>query len=284
MKTHAVISCGGKGTRLRPLLRKLGYPPTFPKVMVPIGPDRRPAVEYTVRLLAHHGVGSATFVTRYDSRAIQGLFGDGSRYGMRIGYFEESEGMGNGEAVALALSAGLAPAFDGLLVYYGDIVSDLDVTALCRTHARARAAATLGVARRYPVPVTEVSVTERGAVTGATPSPDLGSLGRPWPKKHAMLGFAMFDRSAARELERSGRKGMDLMADFVPSLVRPPRKVVPYFHTGLWRDIGTPERYLAITDAEVAAAFGFLERRVPGAGSGETFTKRPRVVPRRPAT
>ena len=50
MVTKAAVLCGGEGTRLRPLSNY------FQKTMIPIGPKRRPLLEYIVRLIGYNGI------------------------------------------------------------------------------------------------------------------------------------------------------------------------------------------------------------------------------------
>ena len=57
MVTKAAVLCGGEGTRLRPLSNY------FQKTMVPVGPSKRPLLEYIIRLLSFHGIKELTLLT-----------------------------------------------------------------------------------------------------------------------------------------------------------------------------------------------------------------------------
>lgn len=240
------------------MLTEMGLPPTYPKVLAPVGPRGRPLLEYAVRLLSHHGLKSVTFVTRFDSDAIQEFFGDGTAYGLRASYFAEHEGMGNGEAVAEALSSCPVPYFDHLLVYYGDILSDLDVTEFMKTHISKRAEATLAIAPRYRLAADVVRST-RGLVSKVLPEPELNQVLEGGEGGYAMIGIVALSRKSSDLLREFSKPRLDLMRDFMPYLVGRSAPVAAYFHRGFWSDIGTPESYSSITKDKVARHFGFLE-------------------------
>src|SRR5579863_5124066 len=129
VRTQAAILCGGRGERLKPLT---DY---FQKVMIPIGPKKLPLLAYIIALLKHHGVQDITLLTGYRSEDIRAYFGNGSKQEVRITYSEDQEGLkGSLNAVANALRNGAASDCDELLVYYGDVLTDLDVTALLQRH------------------------------------------------------------------------------------------------------------------------------------------------------
>lgn len=130
----AMILCAGLGTRLRPLTDWLAKP------MVPIGDA--PAVEHIAARLrsagldrlvvnVHHRPGDLRVWAAQRSAAVS----------------EEPELLGTAGGVEHA--AALLGAGD-VLVWNGDILSDLDVPALMRAHAASGAAATLAVLPRSP--------------------------------------------------------------------------------------------------------------------------------------
>lgn len=75
---QAVILAGGRGMRLRPLTDRL------PKPMAPI--HGRPFIEYVVEMLREQGIEDVLFLLGYLPEAIVEHFGDGSRFGLKIGY------------------------------------------------------------------------------------------------------------------------------------------------------------------------------------------------------
>ena len=76
--TQAVILCGGRGERLRPLTDRL------PKPMVEV--NGKPFLFYLLQQLAENGVRSFVLLTGYLGDSIQDYFGDGSKWGWSIRY------------------------------------------------------------------------------------------------------------------------------------------------------------------------------------------------------
>jgi len=76
--TQAVILAGGRGTRLHPLTE------TRPKPMVEF--HGKPFLEYLVEMLREQGFNRILLLLGYLPEVIQDHFGDGSRWGVEIGY------------------------------------------------------------------------------------------------------------------------------------------------------------------------------------------------------
>lgn len=76
--SQAVILCGGRGERLRPLTDDL------PKPMVIV--NRRPFLHYVLEQLAEHGIKKFVLLTGYLGEKIVEYFGDGSKWGWSIRY------------------------------------------------------------------------------------------------------------------------------------------------------------------------------------------------------
>lgn len=75
---QAVILCGGRGARLRPITD------TVPKPMVPV--CGRPFLEHLLKQLREEGITEVILLTGYLGDIIEGHFGDGSSFGIRIRY------------------------------------------------------------------------------------------------------------------------------------------------------------------------------------------------------
>ncbi|HXW37871.1 MAG TPA: nucleotidyltransferase family protein [Nitrososphaerales archaeon] len=227
----AAVLCGGRGERLRPLTD------FFQKTMIPVGPKRRPLLEYIIRLLAHHGIGETVLLTGYRTDEIRSYFEDGSRFGMRIRYSEDKKGAkGSLNALANAMSSGAFDDPELLLVYYGDILSDLDITTLLNTHRSLKADATLVLARGYTLPVGVAEVKDGKRVSGVREKPTLDIS--------VTTGCLVLGRGALRAVKSiAGPQRSDLMTHFVPALLSRKMKVGAYYNTGLWHDMGTLTGY-----------------------------------------
>jgi histidinol-phosphate phosphatase family protein len=76
--TQAVILAGGRGTRMRPFTNDR------PKPMVPV--LNRPFLEYQIEQLREQGFTKVLLLLGYLPEVVQGHFGDGRRWGVRIEY------------------------------------------------------------------------------------------------------------------------------------------------------------------------------------------------------
>ena len=129
----AIILAAGRGTRLLPLTA------TCPKPMVPIA--GRPLLEYTIRLLAQHGFDELVVNLHHLPQAIRDYFGDGCKWDVKLSYSFEKELLGTAGAVRK-----LADFFDQrFLVYYGDHLSNANLSSLWQFHEKAGALGTLGL-------------------------------------------------------------------------------------------------------------------------------------------
>jgi mannose-1-phosphate guanylyltransferase / phosphomannomutase len=119
----ALVLAAGEGTRLRPLTLDR------PKPMVPI--NGVPLLDIIMRQLARAGITDVAINLHYKPEAITQFVGDGSAYGVRVRYAPEERLMGSaGAAKNIQQWLGDHP----LLVVYGDVLTDMDLTALVRFH------------------------------------------------------------------------------------------------------------------------------------------------------
>jgi len=139
----AMILAAGKGARVRPITDYV------PKPMIPI--VNRPVMEFLIELLREHGFDEILVSTSYLANQIENYFGDGSRFGVQIGYSFEGYHC-NGEVMAEGLgSAGglkkvqeFAGFYDDTFaVLCGDAIHDLDLTRALAFHRDREALATI---------------------------------------------------------------------------------------------------------------------------------------------
>jgi mannose-1-phosphate guanylyltransferase len=247
---QAIVLVGGEGTRLRPLTL------TQPKPAIRLAD--RPFIRLMVDWLAHHGVDEVIMACGFRAELLRSALGDGEAGGVRIRYVEEPEPLGTAGPIRLAADQGLLS--DRFLALNGDVLTDLDLTALQRAHQESEATATLAL---YPVedPTAYGLVRRAGgpSAPGAPPAEPGGPveefLEKPEPAQIRTDEIS----AGAYVLERR-------LLDMVPPgrAVSIEREVFPrlvgaglYGHRleGYWMDIGTPERYLQ-------ASWDILERRV----------------------
>lgn len=107
----AVVLAAGKGTRMRELTQEI------PKPMLKV--QGRPILEHILNGIKDAGITEIFIVTGFRADVVEGYFGDGSRWGLKIQYGRQVVQDGTGKAPELA------KAFvgnDDFLLTYGDIL------------------------------------------------------------------------------------------------------------------------------------------------------------------
>ena len=234
-KTGAAVLCGGRGERLKPLT---DY---FQKVMIPIGPKKLPLLAYIIALMRHHGITNIALLTGYRSEDIKHYFGNGSGQKLRISYSEDRPGLkGSLNAVANALEGGAIGKCEELLIYYGDILTDLNIAELLQVHRSAGADVTLVLDRGYTLPVG-VAEVEDGLVRSFREKPVVDMSVTTGPMVVGPMAMDLMVRVA-------GRKKTDLMTDFVPEVLKRGGKVAAYYTTQDRFDVGTVSSFVKLNE------------------------------------
>lgn len=148
-----MILAAGQGSRVRPLTKDL------PKPMVPI--LGKPVMAYLIEHLARHGITEIMVNVAYQHERIEQYFGDGSRFGVEIGYsYEGTREHGDilpkpmGSAGGMRRIQNFSGFFDETtLVLCGDALIDLDITAALLEH---KAKSALASVVALEVPLSEV--------------------------------------------------------------------------------------------------------------------------------
>lgn len=241
--TTAIILAGGPGTRLRPL--------TFSrrKELIPL--LNRPLLEYRLRNLNQHGITDVVLACSQGMNEVEQEFGDGAALGLRLRYSYEDRPLGSGRAIKQAARA--VEATGTLLVCNGDILTNVDVAAMLRSHHQSGATISIslksvddpwhfGVVRmRDDLRISEFI---EKPPPGLEPS-NLINAGT-WLWEPEVLDRIPDDDSAIRDgfAERS----------LFPAVIEDGLLVQGFIEDGLWVDVGTPERYLRATELLMAGA------------------------------
>jgi mannose-1-phosphate guanylyltransferase/phosphomannomutase len=230
----AIVLCAGYGTRLAELTRDA------PKPMLAVG--GMPILERIVRNLVRAGVTDVALNLHFRPDAIRGHFGDGTRWGVRIGYAEEPVLLGTaGGAKSLAKLLPPGPC----LIHYGDVVTNQDLTALLTFHAARNALATLLVHKRAK-PMSVLTLDAENRVTRFRERPAAGEWDAsavPW----VFSGIAVCEPDVFADVPDD--RPSDLALDVFPTLAEGGRVfAVPL--TGERFAIDSPDR-LAQADAAV---------------------------------
>jgi mannose-1-phosphate guanylyltransferase len=130
---RAVVLVGGFGTRLRPLTNEI------PKPMLPVG--HVPIIERLVVNLARGGVTDVTLALGFKPEPFVAAFPSGECAGVSLTYAVEPEPLDTAGAIRFA--ADFAGIDDTFVVVNGDVLTDLDVSALVQFHRARHAEATI---------------------------------------------------------------------------------------------------------------------------------------------
>lgn len=242
-----LILCGGPGTRMRPITYY------FQKALIPIGLRQKPLLEYVVRLLKFHGVTDLAFLVDYKAEQIANYFDDGSRFGVRISYVRDlPEFKGTAGSVFNAFKQNAAAVEETLLVYYGDIVTTMNVNGLLDYHWRRKAVATVALASGFSVRVGLADLDKEGRILGFVEKPKL--------EKPVSIGIMVLEGETLKDIEGlfPKKRPVDLMGDVVPLLIKNGKPVYGYLSDAFWYDIGSTEAYEKLDHAFVEKSLSFL--------------------------
>jgi NDP-sugar pyrophosphorylase family protein len=226
----AILLAGGKGTRLRPLTIHT------PKPIVPI--FNRAFLLYQIDLLKQvPEIDEVILSLNYQPRRIEEMFGDGADLGIKIRYVVEPVPLGTAGAIKYAGDK----LTESVVVFNGDVMTQLDLAAVIALHRERQARATI-----------VLTPVENPSAYGLVESDARGNIQRflekPKPEEittnHINAGIYVlepdtFDRIPSEvpwSIERS----------YFPSLIERGETFVAYVYNGYWIDIGTPEKYTQV--------------------------------------
>jgi len=251
---YAILITGGPGTRLRPLTD------VMPKRCVPVG--NVPVQDHIVRWLAGHGVRGVLLGS--SDQEPTGPFPDPGSLGVEeVRAVREPEPLGTGGFVRLAMEG-----LDGrIVVMNGDILTDLDLTAMTGLAEREDADAVIAV-RRVDDP-SSLGVLELGADGRVARFLEKPGPGETTSDLANGAVYVLHPRALAYVAPGSA---CSLELDVFPWLVESGRKVLGWnVGDAYWLDIGTHVRYLrANRDTAVGLSpFAVLGVRREGYLAGE---------------
>lgn len=261
---QAVLLVGGFGTRLRPLTL------TTPKQMLPL--VDRPMIEHVLAGFAGHGVDTVVLSLGYRADAFRAAYPQGRCGGVELLYAEEPEPLDTAGATRFAFDECLAapspdatadtasntPAYADidnlaleppsstadtapLVVANGDVISDVDITAMVDLHCRSGAEATIHLTcvddpSRYGV----VETDPEGRVLAFREKPDAATaaeMGASWVN----AGTYVMSRSVIDRIP-AGR-AVSLEREIFPALADE-GALWAMRQDCYWLDAGTPLTYL----------------------------------------
>lgn len=228
---QALILAGGKGTRLRPLTLYT------PKPVVPV--VNRPLLIYQIEILRRAGIKDITFSLSYQPGKIEDALTAYSDLGVNLRFITEPNPMGTGGAYKFAAGS----IRETIVVFNGDILTDVDVSAMLAWHKDKKAAATIAL-----VPVEDPSAY--GLVETDKQGRVVQFLEKPQPEVLARLKFNTINAGIyilepeILDLVPMG-ENTSFEYNVFPQILA---KELPFYafvlHQNYWRDIGSPASYL----------------------------------------
>jgi mannose-1-phosphate guanylyltransferase/phosphomannomutase len=235
---------GGFGTRLRPLTANV------PKPMIPM--INKPMMEHIVDLLRRHGITDLITLLHFRPELIEGHFGDGSAFGVRMKYVSASEDFGTAGAVRNAE----ALLHDRFLVISGDLLTDFDLGAAIERHSERHAEVSVLLTRvENPLQYGVVIAESDGRISRFLEKPTWSEVF----SDTVNTGIYVLEPSALELIPR-GRE-FDFSRDLFPLMLREGRRLFGYVADGYWRDVGDLVEY-RLAHQDILA--GAVQVTIPG--------------------
>jgi NDP-sugar pyrophosphorylase family protein len=226
----AILLAGGKGTRLRPLTVHT------PKPIVPI--FNRPFLYYQIDQLRQvPEVDEVILSLNYQPRRIEELIGEGEGLGLRIRYVVEPFPLGTGGAIRYAGDQ----LTESVIVFNGDVLTQVDVNAVLQLHRQRKAKATIVLTPvENPRAYGLVETDAQGNILRFLEKPGDNEITCNTINAGIYIlepdTFDRIPKETAWSIERS----------YFPSLIERGETFVAYIDNGYWIDIGTPAKYMQV--------------------------------------
>lgn len=224
----AIILAGGEGQRLRPLTC------TMPKPLAPL--LNRPIVDYVLDNLKKHGFTEVGFTLGYMAETIKDYVGSGEKWGMKCSFLDPMRDLGTAGSVRFALDT--EGADELILILSGDGLTDIDLTALVRTHKESGAAATVALTRvdepsEYGVAVTDAN----GFIVRFIEKPERSCVF----SDYANMGIYVLEKEASELIPKG--EPFDFSNDLFPLMMQRGLKLYGFKSESYWCDIGNIDQY-----------------------------------------
>jgi mannose-1-phosphate guanylyltransferase len=224
----AVVLLGGEGTRLRPLTY------TTPKQMLPV--VEVPMLERVVAHLTSHGVDEVVLSLGYRPDAFKAAFPGGAVAGATVSYAVEPEPLDTAGAIGFAARG--SAISETFLAVNGDVLTDVDISALVAFHRARRAWATIDLtAVDDPSRFGVVPIDEDGRVLEFVEKPPTGTA----PTNLINAGTYVLEPEVIERIPPGRRVSIE--RDVFPALAAE-GVVFALASDAYWLDTGTPAAYL----------------------------------------
>ncbi len=220
----AIILAGGKGLKMRPFTYEM------PKTMIPV--NGRPVLEYIIENLRRHDIRDLIISVGHMGNKIKQYFGDGSKFGVKINYLDQ--GKNEVGTAAPVFQAKKLIGENPFLVYYGDVLANIDLNDMIDFHLSASGLATVALTSVKKPADWGVVRMQGGKVHSYLEKPDQRK-----DLSHVInAGIYIFEPKAFEYFKEAKRLEQDVLMKLVEQ-----RKLSGYMFAGAWFDVGDPEIY-----------------------------------------
>jgi mannose-1-phosphate guanylyltransferase len=223
----AVVLVGGEGTRLRPLTL------STPKSLLPIA--NLAFLERQLAWLESHGVDEVVLSLGYLPDQFKVHFPEGRCGGIRLAYAVEGKPLGTAGGIRFAAEG----IDERVVVCNGDVLTDLDLTAMLKFHEASGAQVTIAL--------TEVDDPSAFGVVPTRPDGEVvGFIEKP-PRDLAPTNWINAGTYVIEPglLERiPPRVNVSIERETFPRMIETRGSLFAFTGAGYWLDIGTPAKYL----------------------------------------
>jgi mannose-1-phosphate guanylyltransferase/phosphomannomutase len=223
--------------------------------MMPLA--NRPMMEHILSLLKKHGFEDIVVTVAFQANAIRTYFGNGAEFGVRMVYATEETPLGTAGSVRNAM----AELDETFLVISGDVLTDIDLSAVVAFHQEKGALATLGLkAMDNPLEFGIVITRDDGTIERFLEKPTWGQVF----SDTINTGIYVLEPEIFEYIEAN--KPVDFSSEVFPSLLEAEKPLYGYVAEGYWEDVGNLEAYVR---AHQDVLDGRVEVDIPGFRLGE---------------
>lgn len=221
---------GGKGTRIASVASDI------PKPMIPV--LGKPILEYQLQVLKKNGYEDILISIGHLGSVIRDYFKDGSNFGVRISYIEETQPLGT--AGALYLMKEQLSAEQDFLLLNGDIIFDVDFGRFYQAHQNMGGLVTLFThPNSHPYDSGVIEVDENHKVIRWLHKEDE----RLWYQNRVNAGLHFISTKLLEQFAQLEKKDLD--RDILKPLIAD-GKLYAYDSPEYVKDMGTPDRLEAV--------------------------------------
>ena len=223
-KVYAIITAGGKGTRVASINQSV------PKPLLPVA--GKPVLQHQIECLKRQGFARVTLTIGHLGEKIREYFGDGSRFGIKIDYIQEDTPLGTAGALYYIKNR----VDDDFFLINGDLIFDVDLSRMLAFHKARHGAATLLVhPNDHPDDSSLVIADGEGQVRVWLSKEDP----RGWVQNRVNAGIHLLSPRALNGIARPQK--LDLDRDILKPLISS-GEVYAYRSPEYVKDMGTPDR------------------------------------------